>query len=319
MRARMIKKCLKFLLCIAVYAIVFILASGVMPFSQGLIGTGEQMLENHPANILFMLAPFAWNCFAVYFIIRHTHYSGIKLFTRILYVMFFVVFFITNTGAMYSLNAFDGDMTALDMILTMITGLLSLLATIPILMKFFQNKGVAGVIVSSKKIDIKTTLAKLGLCGIVYLAAYFLFAYFFQWRFEEFRMFYAYTPWGQAAWGGNHSEMIPWLSITIIRGILNGFFILPMLSMIDKNKITFITGICLIYIAPAVNHLTPTPMFPDTVRIVHLVAMTGSMLLFGIIMGNILWGKDMSHPAQRNDGLLTQEEFSHKNEKLDGM
>ena len=165
-----------------------------------------------------------------------------------------------------------------------------MLTTIPLIMRFFQNKDAANIIVKRQKIDIKTIAIKLGLCGVVYLGAYFLFALFFQWQFEEFRIFYWYTPWGQAAWGGNYSGIIPWLSITILRGVLNGLFILPMLSVIDKNKTTFIIGICLIYVAPAINHVAPNPMYPDTVRLVHLVAMTGSMLLFGIIVGNILWG-----------------------------
>jgi len=296
----MIKNCLKFLLCVTVYAIAFMLAGAILPFSQGFIETSQ---SESPAHMLFMIPQFVWNCFVIYFIVRHTRYTGIKLFARMLYVMFFAVFFITFVGALYSLNAFDGNMTMMDMISTMIIGLFSLPATIPLILKFFQNKDAKNAIIRNKKISIKTIMSKLAFCGIAYLASYFLFALFFQWPVEEFRMFYWNTPWGQAAWNGDSSGIIPWLSITAIRGVLNGLFILPMLSLIDKSKITFITGICLIYVTPAFNHFAPNPMFPDIVRVVHLVAMTGSMLLFGIVAGNILWGNNARQLTQSDDGV----------------
>jgi len=287
----MLKNCLKFLLSVAVYAFAFIVASGFMPYSNGFLEFSDLILEEHPIAMLSQLVNFAWICFTIYFIIKHTHYAGKKLFVRMLYVLFFTMFFITFLGAMYSVDAFEGRVTRLDFLLVMLTGLISLLPTLLLMIKLFGNKDEKTTIIENSKLDIKTVVVILGICGLVYFVAYFIFAYLVQWQFEEFRNFYSDTQWGRAAWGGDYSGLFPWLSITILRGILNGLFVLPLLSMITKNKRTFLVGLCLIYLAPAINHIAPNPMFPDTVRLLHLAAMTGSMLSFGIIVGNILWGK----------------------------
>ena len=287
----MIKTCLKFLLSFVVYTVVFFIGNSFMPFSQGFTELNELMLEEHPEATLFHLLNFAWICFAIYFIIKHASYAGGKLVLRILCITFFTVFFITFVGAMYSVNAFEGRITRLDFLFVMLTGLLSLLVAIPLMVKFFGNKNARTAITKNMNLHMKTTAIKLGLCGLVYFAAYFIFAFSVQWQFEEFRNFYSDTQWGRAAWGSDRSGLFPWLSITVLRGILNGLFVLPLLSIISKNKRKFIIGLCLIYLAPAINHIAPNPMFPDTVRLLHLTAMAGTMLLFGVIVGNILWGK----------------------------
>jgi len=64
--------------------------------------------------------------------------------------------------------------------------------------------------------------------------------------------------------------------------------IIPIRRMI-KNKPAFLISVCLIYLCTAVVLIIPNVLFPDMVRIAHLIEMSGSMLLFGIIAGNILW------------------------------
>jgi len=262
--------------------------SGVLPFSQQFVEAGDRMLEHNPALMLTILVPILWNCFTALFIIKNSNFRGTKLFLNVFYVMFFVIFFITQIGAMYSVNALE--MTRLDMILNMISGLFALLVSLPLMVKFFQNKNAPDEAVERKNFDIKAIAIKLGLCGLVYLGAYFIFAFGVQWQFDAFRLFYANTPWGQTAWHGNTAGLPPFILITAFRGVINGFFILPLLTMITKNKRTFLIAACLTFVAPAINHVAPNPMFPDMVRLAHLIGMTGTMTLFGIVAGNILWG-----------------------------
>jgi len=75
----------------------------------------------------------------------------------------------------------------------------------------------------------------------------------------------------------------------IVRGILFGLAIIPIKNMVNKNKIVFIISVCLIYLCTAIVLIIPNVLFPDTVRIAHLIEMSSSMLLLGIIVGNILW------------------------------
>lgn len=101
-------------------------------------------------------------------------------------------------------------------------------------------------------------------------------------RIEEFRLFY------------NSLEVNPMMIMTfpfqILRGILLGIFAYPLKNMI-KTKRTFNISLCLVYLCMAVDLIIPNALLPTNVRVAHLIEMTISMVLFGVIMGNIIWGK----------------------------
>jgi len=119
-----------------------------------------------------------------------------------------------------------------------------------------------------------------------------LFGYFVAWQFEELRLFYSDSTeklsfWGQMANNIKTNPII--IPFQILRGILFGIAIIPIKNMVSKNKTVFIISVCLIYLCTAVVLIIPNVLFPDMVRIAHLMEMSSSMLLFGIIVGNILW------------------------------
>jgi hypothetical protein len=93
----------------------------------------------------------------------------------------------------------------------------------------------------------------------------------------------------QAAHGENFAGLLILFFIPFFRGVTNGFFILPLLSLITKNKVAFVTAICLVVIAPGIGAVAPGPLYPDTVRFLLMASMTGCMLVFGIFIGNFLW------------------------------
>jgi hypothetical protein len=184
------------------------------------------------------------------------------------------------------------SLTKTDVILIMLAGLFPLLGTVPLLVKFFQNKNKE---YERGKINIKEIISKLGIIGIIYLCIYMLFGYFVAWQFEKLRLFYTGTTeklnfWGQMANNIRTNAII--FPFQIIRGIFFGIAIIPIKIMITKNKIVFITAICLIYLCTAIVLIIPNGLFPDEVRIGHLIEMFSSMLLFGIIVGSILWGNN---------------------------
>jgi len=168
-------------------------------------------------------------------------------------------------------------MTRLDILFTILSGLLSLLATIPLLVYFFQNKGST---IEKFEVNIKSLIIKLGIIGIIYLLIYLFFGFFVIMRIEEFRLFYSSIE-------VNPIMIFPF---QILRGILLGIFVLPLKNMIKTKKI-FIISICLVYLCMAVDLILPNALLPTNIRIAHLMEMTISMIIFGIIAGNIMWGK----------------------------
>ena len=174
---------LKFMLCVAIYTAAFMIAMAFTPFSQGFTEIYEKMNESQtPVSSLVAILPFIWNCFAAYFIIRHANIGGKKLFIRLLYVMFFVMYFMPQIWGAESANVHG--VTMQDLLLIMIPGLFSLLATIPLMIKFFQNKNTFETIGERSKLNVKSTAIKIGLGGLVFAGAYIIFLLSVQRNFE---------------------------------------------------------------------------------------------------------------------------------------
>jgi hypothetical protein len=203
--------------------------------------------------------------------------------------MFFVQYFMTQIETLFFGGAFP-VLTKPDIILIMLAGLFPLLGTVPLLVKFFKNKNI---VYEKSKINIKDITIKLAVIGILYLCVYMVFGYFVAWQSEELRLFYTGSTeklsfWGQMANNIKTNTVI--IPFQILRGILFGVAIIPLRNMVNKNKIIFIINVCLIYLCTAIVLIIPNALFPDKVRIAHLIEMSSSMLFFGIIVGNI-YGK----------------------------
>ena len=275
----MIKTLLKLLLCIVVYTIVYILANAVLPFSKELMEANSSI--NPLSSIMFLPIKSAWVCFTLYFIIRNACFGGKKLFINLIIIMFFTAF-TQHIDTFFIRSAFP--FMAVDIITLILSSLFPLLAAVPLLLHFFQNKGS----IEKKELSVKKLILKLGIIGIIYLAIYFLFGLLIIWKIEESRMFYSSIE-------NNPLIIIPF---QVLRGILFGIFVLPLINMVKTKKI-FIISICLVYLCLAVDLIIPNALLPARIRIAHLIEMTSSMTLFGIITGNILWGKKIN-TSQKN-------------------
>jgi len=280
---------LKFILCVVVYGAVYMLVMGFMPFSQAFTEISRQIMETQtPASTLIMLLPIIWNCFTAYFIIRHANIRRKKLSVRLLCVMFFVVYFVPQALGAESADAHG--MPWYDFMLITIPGLVSLLAAIPLMVRFFHNKNMADTAYEHKKLWRKDTAIKIGLGGLIVAGTYIIFLLAVQRHFEEYSMFYAETAWMQAAHGENIAGIFyPLFSIPFLRGVINGLLVLPLLTIITQSKVKSTTAICLVLLAPAVAFAAPNPLFPDTVRLLLMASMIITMLLLGIFVGNVMW------------------------------
>jgi len=270
----MIKVFLKLLLSIIIYSIVYIITMVILPFSQGLMEVDPSF--NPMSTMVFLPIKAAFICLTMYFVIKNTCFSGKKLFLNLILVMFFVASFTQHIDTLFIGSAFPA-MTRWDIIMNILSGLFPLLATAPLLVHFFQNKNG---IIEKLELNIKSLIIKLGIIGIIYLFIYMLFGLFFIMRIEEIRLFYSTIE----------ISPIKLVPFQILRGILFCVFILPLKNMIKTKKI-FIISICLVYLCTAVDLILPNALLPTKIRIAHLIEMTTSMTLFGIIVGNIMWRK----------------------------
>jgi len=288
----MAKTFFKLLSTAVLFTVLFITANALLPFSQGFRELGS---TEAPTALLFLFISGAWTCFTIFYVIKHTDYSGKILFFNLLFVLFFVQYFMTQIETLFFGHAFTA-LSKPDIILLMLAGLFPLLGVTALLVKFFQNKNIVH---KKEKLNIKDILARLGVIGIIYLCVYMIFGYFVAWQFEELRIFYTGSTEKLSFCGqlGNNIRTNPIIiPFQIFRGILFGAAIIPIMNMVNNNKTGFIISVCLIYLCTAVVLIIPNALFPDMVRIAHLIEMSGSMFLFAIIVGNILWGNKSKNP-----------------------
>ena len=283
----MIKVFLKLFLAVILYSVLFIIANAVLPFSQGFKELGS---SGDPTSFLYLIISSFWICFTIYFIIKNTFYSGKKLFINIVLILFFVQGFMTQMETLFFGYAFTA-LTKLDIILIMAAGLIPLIGTVTLIIRYFPKENIA---YEKNNLCIKELFIKLGIIGIIYLCVYMIFGYFVAWQFEDLRIFYTGSP-EKLSFFGQMANIAKTNPITfpfqILRGILFGVAVIPILSMVNKNKRIFIISVCLIYLCTAIVLIIPNILFPDIVRIAHLIEMFSSMLLFGIIVGVIMWKK----------------------------
>ena len=275
------KAFLKLSLSVVVYTIAFILANAIVPFSEGVKELGS---SDDPLNMVFLLITSVWVCFTVYYIIRHAQLNGMKLFITTVLVMFLVQIFMAQIETLFFGHAFP-VLTTLDVLLIMLVGLFTLSVTVAVMVKLFQNKGVT---VEKSEINTKIIIKKLGIIGLVYLCVYFVFGYFVAWQFEDLRVLYSGAP-AKLSFFSHLASMNPVIyPFQILRGILFGLFVIPLMNMVKTKKV-FIISTCLVYLYLGIIFLSPNGLFPGMARIGHLLEMTSSMLVFGIIVGYLLW------------------------------
>jgi hypothetical protein len=268
----MFKTILKLSFVTIIYAFLYIVINAFLPYSQGFKELGTSA---NPKALLFFLFSSAWTCFTIFYIIKHTYYPTVKAIINIVCVMFFVQYFMTQMETLFFGSAFT-VLTLKDTVLLMLAGLFPLLGTVPFMIKLFHNDAITQ---EKIKISLNQLIIKLSIIGFVYMCIYMLFGYFVAWQFEELRLFYSGST-EKLSYFGQMSSIIKTRPIAfpfqILRGILFGIAIIPIRYMISKNKLSFITTNCLIYLCTAVVLIIPNVLFPDTVRMAHLIEKTSS-------------------------------------------
>jgi len=173
--------------------------------------------------------------------------------------------------------------TKADIFLLMLSGLLPLIATVQLFIKFFQLREDLSM---RNKINYKNIPVKLGIIGIIYLCSYILLGFLMTLIFDDF-----VTHYGEAI--ENTPNVFLNAAIQISRGILYGAFVIPLLNILNAKR-DFILSVCMVFLCAGIQLIIPNELFPENLRYIYLIEMTGAMLLFGIIAGNLLWKLKMS-------------------------
>lgn len=133
---------------------------------------------------------------------------------------------------------------------------------------------------------LKELIVKVLIIGFLYAIIYFLFGYFVAWQFEDLRIFYSGSPFKESfleklMTNVNENPVI--YLFQVVRGILFGLFILPVVYLFRNKSKALLVSTILIYETTAICLIIPNALFPDSVRWGHFIEMSTSMLLFAFV------------------------------------
>ena len=127
----------------------------------------------------------------------------------------------------------------------------------------------------------------IGLLSVMYVIIYFVFGYYIAWQFEEVRVFYSGTPVkpgfiDQLLQTIDQKNLI--IPFQLLRGLLWVGVGLPLLYLKGSNA-EKITASVLLYALPSIQLIIENPFMPEGVRIAHLLEVSSSNALFGLLIG----------------------------------
>lgn len=288
------KNIVKFLIVFTTYTIVFILANGMMPFSQAFKEASARTAAG-PLDLLYVVISCLWFSSTICYTVYHTKWKGVKLALGVITVISLVHPVLTQVETLFFGSAFT-VISKSDILLIMLAGILPLLASVPLAVKMWSKEKSRESVYDSP-INVTKLAISIVLVGFVYMIVYFVFGYFVAWKSEAVRIFYS----GDSQDIGFGAKLLEnWRENPVIyplqfmRGILFGIAASPLLYMGRNRRREFIISICLLYLCTAIVLIIPNFLFPDMVRWAHFIEMFLSMLLFGVMTGLI-----MSRASQR--------------------
>lgn len=273
-------------ICIAM-AVVYMLVNGlvfsVLPFSEWFKEGSAGQETNMVLTMVYML----WIVGTMYFVVDHARCKGIRLYLSVVGCLFFIQSFMTQIETILFNRAFVG-LGRSDIFLMMLGELVSISITVLFLILILKRKSEEN---ETESIDWKCFIKRMLINGLIYMVIYFVFGYFVAWKSEDLRVFYSGSPVDAGFLGQLYSNLVNSFIVypfQFVRGMLFTIGIIPLMKIKWKHKNDFIIGVCAVFLCTAVGLLVPNFLFPDTVRLRHLVEMVSSMTLFGIITAKLM-------------------------------
>jgi len=157
---------------------------------------------------------------------------------------------------------------------------------------------------------------KLALIVVAYLVLYFGFGYFVAWQSPAVREYYGGSDEGSFLTNMRGLlENRPWIfAVQAGRALLWTLIALPVIKMLKGSRFETAILIALLFsVVMNTQLLLPNPYMPKDVRMAHLVETTSSNLLFGFLVGWLLFRVKPWGPAGVNRYGHAPQTFKHVN------
>ena len=274
---------IKYILLFLLFSTLFVLPAIIFPFP--LVQKSQSDVEPLMLFVLLLV-----DFIGVVYLIERINLSGMKLFLAVVMVFWGLQTFMTQIETWYFREAMPAitDEVLLKLFLNpFITAVTFVLAGIWILGKWKQTSGS-----QDHHVSLKSRWKEVLALSVTYVFIYFLFGHYVAWQFAEVRTFYSGTPElpGFIEQFQHtlliHNSILPF---QFFRGFLWILFGLPAILYLKGNNTEKIVACVLMYsVLTSIPLIIENPFMPAGVRMAHLVEVSTSNGLFGLLIGLIL-------------------------------
>lgn len=276
---------LRLLLLFILFSILFVLPGILIPISVAV----EDNSVNGAMFFLILITDFA----AIMYLITRLKLFGWGLVAATVLVFWGMQTFMTQIETWYFREAMlrISNRELLNLFLRpLITAITFIPLATLVLKKWRPSEGDYAM-----QIRPITKWKEISVLSIAYMIVYFVFGYYVAWQFEEVRIFYS----GSSAKLGfieqlQHplSTMNFLLVFQILRGLLWTMIVLPVVMYLKGNKTEKIIASILLYsLLPSIQLVIDNPFMPESVRFAHLLEVSSSNGLFGLLFGLLMTRK----------------------------
>lgn len=288
------KTTLKLLLLFFIFSILFTLPSIIIPIPI------DQ--ESQSVNPLSILAILLVDLVCIVYLIQRLNLWGIKLFLAVSMVFWGLQTFMTQIETWYFKEAMPAITN--DVLLKLfLNPLITAITFIPIAILIFGKWKQPDAPLTS--LDEKLDWKAITVLSAVYVVIYYLFGHFVAWQFEEVRLFYSGKPELNGFMAQLQSTMHDYpllFPFQFIRGFLWILLGLPVIYYLKGNRAEKIVACVFVYsVMTSIQLVIDNPFMPAGVRMAHLLEVSTSNGLFGLLIGLILSKRQL--PQNKETGF----------------
>jgi hypothetical protein len=274
---------IKYIFLFLLFSTLFILPAIIFPFPVVQKGQGD-------FEPLMLFVVLLIDFIGIVYLIKRIDLSGMKLFLAVVLVFWGLLTFMTQIETWYfrrAMPAITNEVLLKLFLNPFITAATFVPAAIWILGKWKQTHGHRDY-----HLSLRSTSKEVLALSVTYVFIYFLFGHYVAWQFAEVRTFYSGSPelLGFIEQFRHTLRMDDFLlPFQLLRGFLWILFGLPAILYLKGNNMEKMAACVFLYsVLPSIPLIIDNPFMPAGVRMAHLLEVSTSNALFGLLIGLIL-------------------------------
>lgn len=268
-----------------VMSLIWMISAGVFMGMVGAVDTSAiDPVESALSSGSLLLVSFL-NVLVVAWFVNRTHLTGFGLALRVFFLLFGVMFFMTQIETLLFNSAIEMPLEVVGA--TVASGALATLS-VAILAVFYRRK-LGPPARWDKWVDPSRNVTKLLMLAVIYMIFYFVFGYYIAWQVPALREFYSGStdilPFGPHLWDVLRNN-VALAVFQLTRGVMwagLGYAALVGLGNVKAWE-RYILIALILSVGLATPLLVPNEFMPPVVRGGHFFELLAENFLFGLLV-----------------------------------